>query len=49
MDARAGAVTDSSDALDSDMAQCADQSVDSAVVPLADSTADRLVGSTVEP
>jgi hypothetical protein len=48
MDARAGAVTDSRDALDSALAQFADRPVDSTVVPLADSMADRLVGSTVE-
>jgi hypothetical protein len=48
MDARAGAVADSSDALDSALARLADRSVDSMVAPLADSMADRLVGFTVE-
>jgi hypothetical protein len=48
MDARAGAVADSSDALDSAQARLADRSVDSMAAPLADSMAEGPEGFTAE-
>lgn len=48
MGARAGAVADSSDALDSALARLADRWADSTVAPLADSMAEGPEGFTVE-